>query len=188
MKDEHDDPEMSDQRALDEFERRLQALLRAEPSAAVAANVRTRLAEARPARRPWRTVAAALAAGLVVILLTRALARQEPPPAPRPREATVDRRATAPAIAAPRARAVARTVLAHKRAPGGQPEVVVEPGQEEALLRFVARQGERTAAPPPLIAFSSRDAPLAPPHPIENTPLEPTPSSLIADPPARSDS
>ena len=172
MKREEDEAETYDQRALEEFERELQALLRVEPSADLATRVRARLVDVQPAPRPWRTVAAALAAGLVVILLSRVLARQAPPPAAGPREAAVDRRLPAPAIVAPRAQATARAVVAHKRAGGGQPEVIVEPGQEEALFRFVARQGERMAAPPPLIALSSRDAPLASPVPIEITPLD----------------
>jgi hypothetical protein len=202
------------QSLLDDVDRALKARLRVEPSPRVAARVVSRLAEAR-ARASWPPpAAAALAAGLGAALLAGWIARR--PPAEPPSEARLATRSTprgprdpaptpspaahptgvAPVDARPRGAVhIARTAAQRRpgtvraRAGSEEPVVLVPPGQEELLRRFVAglRTGTRPA-PPLLVASASVESPVAPPPLLEIPPLDAEPLDEAADPPKGSDS
>jgi hypothetical protein len=183
------------QRSLQDFERGLSGLLSVEPSAAFAARLQSRLAEPEPPGWRWHLLAPALAVGVAVLLLAGALLRrgQEPTPVPTLTRHTEPR--PQPPIEAPPSRAAEAPPAAAARGeprPGPlrrEPEVIVPPGAERALIRFVAhlRRGE-LPAPATLVAPDALAAALAVPAPIEIAPLEGAPSSDNAGSPARGDS
>jgi hypothetical protein len=64
-------------------------------------------------------------------------------------------------------------VRAAARSAPATPEIIVDPGQEQALLRFVASvNAPGASAPASLTASASLDTPLMPPPPLEIAPLE----------------
>jgi hypothetical protein len=181
MKTEHQD--------LDAFDRELRALLSVEPSVDLVAGVRARLAEAAPPPVRWRVLVPALAAGLAAVLVARVLTRPAPrPPAP-PRAVAAAPRPIVPSPAPLPAGEPGRPPVPPARPAVRPPDVIVEPGQEEALLRFVAARNVRAVSSPSGMAASTAlDAPLAPPPPIEIAPLEVPSLFDTAGSPARSDS
>jgi hypothetical protein len=192
-------------RRLDEVDRVLKTGLGAEPSPDLTARVHVRLRETAD-RRAWRPVwVAALAAAVAAALLTGWMVRRPRGaltagprqaatlPEARPREGVtrvmptgessrpgvpaVTRRRVAIAGAAPRApRRVAATGAA-------EPPVLVPPGQEEALRRFVASLGGGVRPAPPLLAAgASVDGAVEPPAllQIPTMTIEPLPDPAVS--------
>ena len=174
-------------RVLEDVDHVLRARLGAEPSPELAARVMSRLAEG-DARAPWRPFwLAAVAAALGAALLAGWMARRPGGEVPAgPREATTSPetrphqdgsrmmpsdRPNAPeprAVTRPRA-ATARLAARAPRRPaatqGAEPLVLLPPGQEDALRRFVANLGRGTQPAPALLvaATSVEGAVEAPP-------------------------
>ena len=194
MKHERDEPEAASEWGLEEFERELRALLRVEPSAQLAERVRTQLRESSPSRRPVRLLLPAIAAVLALVLLTALLQRRPQAPAGRPQAATQESPSGAthpapPSTVVGRPPAPVRTrVPPPARSAAVSPQVIVPPGQDEAVLRFVAAVNERRLAAPRALSEPALDTPLPPPAPIAIAPLEAAPPFDTADAPARSDS
>jgi hypothetical protein len=164
-----------------------------EPSPALLARVRQRLGEPQRSRFFWpaRLWALAAAAGLVLVALV--LFRPAPGSrAPRPIAAVP---AETPAPAPPSTAFVEETpsrpvapvtaLLRRRPARPAAPEVIVPPGQEEALRRYVvyvAGLGERWVDSPVLLPTSPLVNPALPaPGWIEPRPVESSPVSLNMD-------
>jgi hypothetical protein len=178
-------------RALAVADEEMTRLLAVEPSPELVARIRSALAESH-STRSWRTgwlwPALAAAAALVVTLavVTRRPPSHEPavaiaarpspqpsnlahplasPPEPAREAAVADAAAggTAPLL---RPRPAARR-WAH-----AEPEVLVPPGETEALLRLVALVHRERLTPPVLAAVGQPPADLAELQPIDIKPLE----------------
>jgi hypothetical protein len=177
-----------------------------EPSALLRRRVKERVGQAQGKDRRWAPwAAAALAAGLGMALLAGGLARLSPdtpakrvtatgpdaaggttkpervvpvPSVPTPGVAvtpSVDRRRSAPAVA--------------RRAVAPEPEVLVPPGQDEALRRFAASLREDAGAARPLLGASATvESPVVPPPLIQIPVLASEPLADPADPLERSKS
>jgi hypothetical protein len=180
-----------------------------EPSAGLGRRVIARVAEAERARRRmarW-AAAAALAAGLAMVLWGGRLARRPSATllpssvaAIVPTEATggtvkPETRALAPSTPRERVAATPRVVRTRSSPPAGrlaaapEPEVLVPAGQEEALRRFVASLREDAGTPRPLLrATATVESPIAPPPLIQIPVLASEPLSDPADPLERSKS
>lgn len=195
-----------EQARLQGFDRALRSALRVEPGAAFSGRVASCLAQRKTA--PWwssrRDVG--LAAGLAVVVLAGWLARRPPTPAVSRAEAVAT--ATVPPVtdgapAGPKTPASARSTMTEAAAPRlvrvgrpparprpgtREPEVLVPPGEEDALRRFVASL--HTGAPPPplLMTSTSVEDLVESPAAIEILPLETRPLARPADPPERSPS
>jgi hypothetical protein len=177
-------------RVLADVDHVLRARLGAGPSPELAARVMSRLAEGE-ARAPWRPFwLAAVAAGLGAALLAGWMARGpegEVPTGPRQATTSPETRPrqddslvtpsgepatpTAPAVTPPRASIARVAARARRRAAttdGLEPLVLVPPGQEKALRRFVTNLGRGTApAPPLLMAGTPVDGAVQPPPLLE---------------------
>jgi hypothetical protein len=202
---------LAEKRALlESVDQMLRAGLEVEPSPALRHRVITRVAQTERERR-WilpGTAAAALAAGLAIVLLAGAWARR---PSTTPLESsaaaispglpaadamppgTAETLLTPspprPLVAAPpAARSGSRPAVARESLVR-EPEVMVPPGQEAALRRFVAvlRDG---SAPPPLLLLTavSVEGPIAPVPLIEIPVLEAKPLADTVDSSERSPS
>ena len=197
------------QALLGRIEQVLTLQLDVEPSAGLRRRVIARVVEVEKARRRMARLgaAAALAAGLAMVLLAGGLAHRSP-------ETSSERRATAtgpnvPAAGAMKAERVAPVpsvptagaaltphVVRRRSPPAGarpaaapEPEVLVPPGQEEALRRFAASLREDAGTPRPLLrATATVESPVAPPPLIEIPVLASEPLSDPADPLERSKS
>jgi len=176
------------QQALAVADEEMARLLTAAPSPDFRARIRSAVAEseARPERfgRLWSAaaVAAALLVALVVVV-GRAPSRETSvataPASLRPEVApgrTERERAPAlgPAAAAPAHNAQDPDTRRLVRRAGTRrtPEVVVPPGETEALLRLVALVHGERLAPPVLGSVGQPSADLAEPRPIDIQPLE----------------
>jgi hypothetical protein len=192
---------LAEKRALlESVDRVLMADLDVEPSPALRHRVMSRVAQAERERRRIvpRAAAAALAAGLIIVLLAGAWARR---PSATPLESSAATiapgvpaggaekpetpEAETPSIPSTPRPLVARTSHSVRRgvppatardALVREPEVLVLPGQEEALRRFVAglRDGS-TPAPPLLLSGASVESLIAPAPLIEIPLLETNP-------------
>jgi hypothetical protein len=192
------DGRLAEKRALiASVDRVLTADLDVEPSPALRSHVRARVSGAESERRRAapRAVAAALAAGLALAVLGGRWAhRPFVPPGPAaavrivpdaPAGAAVQREPPAPLRSAPRA-AVATATHAHRRAtpptiarsavwPAS--EVLVPPGQEDALRRFMAGLREDPHTARPLLRTSASVE-----SPVEPPPLIDIPALAISEP------
>jgi hypothetical protein len=168
-------------------------LLSAEPSPGLEARIRRAVAEAEPepgSRFGWLWPAMAAAATLAVALAgwlwrgpqpTPPVASSSHPPKPAPAVLAVAPAPTREASPAPAPAAVAKAVL--RRVPGDEapPEVLVPPGEAEALQHFAAHLRTRVVTPDSLLV-ADLSAPLPEPkdveiHPLEIVPLDPAESS-----------
>jgi anti-sigma factor RsiW len=150
-------------------------LLAAEPSPELAVRIRQAVAASAEApgwRFGWLWPAAAAAATLAVALV--AWPRRGPEPgAPAASSARVD----SPALTATASATVAPPAATRRsprpRAPRGAaaPEVLVPPGEAEALLRFAAHLRTRVV-PPDSLLVADLSAPLPEPKGVEIQPLE----------------
>jgi ferric-dicitrate binding protein FerR (iron transport regulator) len=179
-----------------------------EPSPALRSRVISRVAQAEGKRRrlaPW-AAAAALAAGLGIALLAGGVARHPPDAAFERVTATgptiraggamkAERAAPVPPV--PTVGAAVTPHVVRRRSPPAaagpaaalQPEVLVPPGQEEALRRFVAGLREEPGTARPLLrATATVDSPVPPPPLIHIPVLASEPLSDPADPLERSKS
>ncbi len=170
----------------------------AEPSPELRARIRQAAAAAEEVAspRPWRwagmaaAAAVVTAAGIAVLWHARRVAT---PPVQPPVALASPSRPSAPAAAAvggrpagPEATTAGRASSAGLRGPAieaprrpsapshrpAEPEVLVPPGGEEALMRFVALVHERRASPPALMAAGQASPDLPEPSAIEIKPLE----------------
>lgn len=177
-----------------------------EPSPALRSRVISRVAQAEGKRRrlaPW-AAAAALAAGLG-IALAGGLARH--PDASFERVTATDptvpvggalkAESATPVPPVPTAAAAVTPHVVRRRSPPAaarpaaapEPEVLVPPGQEEALRRFVAGLREEPGTARPLLrATATVDSPVSPPPLIHIPVLASEPLSDPADPLERSKS
>lgn len=187
----------------------LAAHLDVEPSPALRRRVISCVAQAERARRRmarW-AAAAALAAGLVIALMAGALGRR---PSAMPLESSIA--ATVPGVPArgavppetpalrpsiPRAVVPEAPRVVRRGSPAAiargavvpEPEVLVPPGQDEALRRFMAGLREDAEAARPLLrASASVEDPVQPPPPIDIPVLASEPLADPADPLERSKS
>jgi hypothetical protein len=181
-------------RALALADRALDEIAGAEPSPALRVRIRRAAAEVsepRAWRWAWGAAAAVLAAALGLggawragWLETRRLPALSAiaPPGPSPaRPVPVERLPTTSRAAPPDpglAAGQASTRLEAQRAtPAARsgvvaPEVLVPPGQQEALLRFVALVHAGRTAPPAFAMTGEPSADLAEPAPLEIEPIE----------------
>jgi anti-sigma factor RsiW len=161
----------------------LRQLVAVEPSPALAARIRRAAAEPEAPQRPgfWLWPAVAAAGLLVVLAVTlgrrpsaeRAVAQEARPP--QPIGATSSPRVAEPAVipSAPPPPVAARgRALAGHREAAAEPEVLVPPGETEALLRLVARMDRDKVAPPVLVSVDRPSPELAELRSIDITPLE----------------
>lgn len=184
-------------RLLGEAEAAMASLAVAEPSPDLAVRIREAVGEtpASPVRRfGWLWPAAAVAAALLVALV---VPRAVLPPAPTvlpgavplPSAAVIPRAVPLPSpegSTGPLASAPARVARASEAVdpsspaaagaprddvPGAPPEVLVPPGETEALLRFAAHLQTRVV-PPDSLLVADLSAPLAEPRSVEIAPLE----------------
>jgi len=173
-----------------------------EPSAGLRRRVISRVARAESERRrmaPW-AAAAALAAGLVMALLAGAFAHRPsvtPPDLSTAGMVPDGPAATAtqpnPPVIPPSTRGAPATAAPHviRRSPAPaiahgiavrEPEVLVPPGQEDALRRFVARLRDGSAPAPALLrAGASVEDSIAPAPLIEIPLLEAEPLASSVD-------
>lgn len=182
--------------------------LEAEPSAGLRRRVIARVVEVERARRRMapRVAAAALAAGLAMALLAGGLAHRSPETSSERATATgpnvpaggaIKTERVVPVPSLPTAGAVLTPPGVRRRSPPAaarpaaapEPEVLVPPGQEEALRRFAASLREDAGTPRPLLrATATVESPVAPPSLIEIPVLASEPLSDPADPLERSKS
>jgi hypothetical protein len=168
-------------RALAVADAELASLLSAEPSPGLEARIRRGAAEPSPAWRfGWLWPAAAAAAALLVALAVW-FSRPSPPPrlaaeAGRQGPAGVAAPSSPEASPAPRDDRVVAVV--HRRRPAPAPavparaaEILVGPGEAEALVRFAAFVRRRAVEPDSLLV-ADLEAPLAEPTAIEIRSLE----------------
>lgn len=176
-------------------ERALREALRAEPSSALVGRVWAELSRPRPAlTSPWLATAAAtaaLAVGLAVV-------RSPTPVAPDPRSSPQTARGLvasppvppAPAAASERVKPRSRPRLeprphATRERPWPMGEIVVEPGQAEALVQLahLALAGE-VALPGSLLHPEAAFGALLPPEPVRVEPLviAPLDPPVVAEP------
>jgi len=180
-------------RALALADAEMAVLLSAEPSPGLAARIRRSLAESEHAtewRFGWLWPATAAAAVMLVALavwlgrspspapVTRAttdplvIPRDSPSPGPEGSTRFAGSSSPGTSRATGDDRAVARRrPPALTRAIAGEPEVLVPPGEAEALLRFASLVNRRAVAPDSLLV-ADLSAPLPEPNAIEIAPLE----------------
>ncbi len=184
------------QRALAVADAEVAALVAAEPSPGLAVRIRHAVAEAEPSS-PWRfgwLWPAAAATTTLLVALAVWLSRA-PSPGPhlavdgRAQRSTVATRTaeSTPAPVIPRdvartgpegsavrpaRRAHAGSRTASRRSVPTEPEVLVPPGEAEALLRFVALVHRERLAPAVLVAAGQPSPDLAELTPIDIKPLE----------------
>jgi hypothetical protein len=196
-----------ERRLMEDADRSLRAALRVEPSPGFEA--RLLVAARRDARSrslfswPAPVWASALAAGLGFLLVFGWLARRSPRPASSPSQAAVATGAPAPA---PRESAPVVETGGTVRGPGSsprvaaaepprdpdggpvrsrpsrrEPEVLVPPGREQALVQFVSMLRDPRVEPPKLLADATDpEAPLPDIEPIKILDLDPkTPSDPV---------
>jgi hypothetical protein len=178
-----------------------------EPSPALRRRVIARVAEAERARRRMARwgAATALAAGLAMALLAGGLAHRSPETSSErtatgpnvPADGAMKAETVAPVPSVPTAGAALTPHVVHRGSPPAaarpaaapEPEVLVPPGQEEALRRFAASLREDAGTPRPLLrATATVESPVAPPPLIEIPVLASEPLSDPADPLERSKS
>lgn len=203
------DGRLAEKRALmASVDRVLTADLDVEPSPALRRLVISRVAQAEGKRRPlapW-AAAAALAAGLGIALLAGGLARHPAdasfervtatsPTLPAGGAMKAERAAPVPSVPTAGAAVTPHVVRRHSppaaARPGAarEPEVLVPPGQEEALRRFVAGLREEPGTARPLLrATATVDSPVPPLSLIHIPVLASEPLSDPADPLERSKS
>jgi hypothetical protein len=197
---------LAEKRALlESVDQVLMANLDVEPSPALRHRVISRVAQAERERRRIvpAAAAAALAAGLIIVLLAGAWARRpsttplessaavivlggpaggaEKPGTPEPGTPSIPSTPRPLATTSHLARRGLRPAVA-RDAVVREPEVLVLPGQEEALRRFVAglRDGS-TPAPPLLLSGASVESLIAPAPLIEIPLLEANPLADSVD-------
>jgi hypothetical protein len=170
-------------------------LLRAEPSPELATRIRSAVTESGTSRE-WRLgwFWPSLAAAAALLIALSVVTGRAPSPEPgvargtrspqlagaagtaEPSIATAAPEPTGePAVAVPAPRAGDPSEsprLARRRAAPSEPEVLVPPGEAEALLRLVALVHRERLAPPVLGAAGERSADLAELRPIDIEPLE----------------
>jgi hypothetical protein len=181
-------------RALAYVDETLGEIAGAEPSPALRVRIRqaaAEVAEPRAWRWAWGAAAAVLAAALGVGGAWRAgwIETRRPPalaenasPGPSPARPvpveslpTTSRATTlslGPAAGQASIQLEARRVASAARSDVVAPEVLVPPGQQEALLRFVALVHAEKMAPPAFALAGEPSADLAEPAPLEVKPLE----------------
>jgi len=184
-------------RALEAVDAELGVLASVKPSPSLEVRIRQASTE-REAGAAWRPsfVFQALAAALVVVAMAFVLLRgREPMPAsiattsPRPPQAEP---APNPAPPAPEATAAPRLALTAQsketiRRPSAsarpavppEPEVLVPPGQLEALQRLAALVNRERIASPSLAAVEQGSPELVPPPPIDVRSVEITPLAIV---------
>jgi hypothetical protein len=173
----------------------LAELAGAEPSPDLAARIRHAVASAEPTpvwRHGWLWPATAVAATLLVALAV--VAERGTAPAPEPRAAADATPGVSAGAAPPAAEPLAsserhpvasftvrasRPALRSRVAP--EPDVLVPPGQEQVLLRFVALVHREQLTSSGLVAAGQPSADLAEPRPIEIQPLEIVPLDPAED-------
>jgi len=199
------------QAVLGHIDQVLTSHLDVEPSPALRSRVISRVAQAEGKRRrlaPW-AAAAALAAGLGIALLAGGGVGRHRHPSDTSFERGIATGPTVPAGGAlkaeratpiptvPTAGAAVTPHVVRRRSPptaarpaaAPEPEVLVPPGQEEALRRFVAGlRAEPGTARPLLRATATVDSPVPPPPLIHIPVLASEPLSDPADPLERSKS
>jgi hypothetical protein len=164
-----------------------------EPSPDLAARIRRAVVEsgaAGPAFEAWPSPAwrfgwlwPAVAAGAALLVALAVGLERGTAPAPEPRVAVDDRPSpipsprpadSAPPQVVPRdvARVGPEAPRAERAVAPAEPEVLVPPGEREALLRLVALVHRERMAPPGLAAAGQLSADLAEPAPIDIPPLE----------------
>ncbi len=185
----------------------LTSQLDVEPSPALRRRVIARVAQAHGQRRrraPW-AAAAALAAGLAMALLAAGLVRHSPETSSERATASgpnvpaggAKSEGVAPVPSVPTTGAALTPHVVHRRSPPAaappaaapEPEVLVPPGQEDALRRFASSLREDSGNPRPLLrATATVEGPVAPPPLIQIPVLASEPLSDPADPLERSKS
>jgi len=179
------------QRALAAADEEIARLLAVEPSPELVARIRSAVAESEAApawRAGWLWPALAAAAALVVTLavVTRRPPSHEPAvagrarPAPQPSEVAhppasapePSRDAAVADVAAGGSAPLPRPRPAARRRTPAEPEVLVPPGETEALLRLVALVHRERLTPAALAAVGQPAGDLAELRPIEIKPLE----------------
>jgi hypothetical protein len=170
-------------------------LLSAEPSPEIAVRIRQALAESEPGRRfAWLWPATAAAVTLLVAVAVGLGRGPRPSPSPVTRATTdplvIPRDSPSPGpegstrFVGPSSPLTSRpaqddrvVAVAHRRPPvstrtiPAEPEVLVPPGEAEALVRFATLVNCRAVAPDSLIV-ADLSAPLPEPNAIEIAPLE----------------
>ena len=187
-------------RLLAEFDHAVRAGLLIDPSPGFAGRVASRVRQSAAAHRLWRRWTPALAAGVGIVVVAVELVRW--PPAPPPASApkvTADVHATAPQAdprptgkepaPASRPRRAPRSHLAISGPLASTtPEVLVPPGQDEALRRLVLALQAGVEPPLLLASAATSEKAVTAPAPLEIAPLAVAPLSDSIDSPSRSDS
>ena len=174
----------------------IRGALRVEPSPDLTQRVRRRLGERRGSERAdlhrWWPLAVAAALLACLLALSRAeRTRETPRPtvAAAPSAAPTPRAGPAVAAVTPTPRVTIRpaTVKAAIPRPPLEPELIVPPGQKEALQRFVAalRNGQVDA---PLARVTDMALPAPLPAPLEIQPIDIRPLATGSVPETRSES
>jgi putative zinc finger protein len=188
-------------RALETVDADLRQLAAVEPSRDLAARIRlaaAELAAAEEVANAWHPAFAlrALAVGVLVAVLAFVLFRgRAPSPAsvatvsPRPPQTEAMPRSSPPAPEAPAAsrstvsarpmEGVRRPLPPARPALPPEPEVLVPPGQLEALERLAALVNRQRVASPSLAAVEQGSPELVPPRPIEVRSVEITPLAIV---------
>lgn len=177
-----------------------------EPSPALRRRVMARVVQARAERRRWApwAAAAALAAGLGMALVAGGLTRRSPDTSSEPVAATgpnvpaggtTKPESPVPVPSVPTGVAVTPHVVRRgpppvaRSAAAPEPEVLVPPGQGEALRRFAESLREDAGTARPLLgATATVEGPVAPPPLIHIPVLASEPLADPADPLERSKS
>jgi hypothetical protein len=173
----------------------LRQLVAEEPSRELAVRIRLATAETRPTGRLPAFALQALATGAVLAALVFALVRgHEPATTPVARLTPRPPQAGGTPLPAPAPRAheaqpallPGRPVEAPMPSPASarlavppEPEVLVPPGQVEALQRLAAVVNRTRIAPPSLAAVEQGSPELAAPSPIEVRSVEITPLEIV---------
>jgi hypothetical protein len=172
--------------ALSVADAEMAGLAAAEPSPALAARIRLALAEAEPApawRFGWLWPAAAVAVTLLVALAV--WVERTPSPAPRVAARTEPTLAASPVpviprdfdLTGPEGSAVPTAGSAHARAHvagrnPAEPEVLVPPGEVDALVRFASLVHRDRHTPVAFLAAGRPSPDLVEPAALDITPLE----------------
>ena len=181
-------------RALDAVDADLRELVATEPSPALAVHIRQAAAEVGAGWRPAFTLQA-LAAAAVLAALTFVLLRGHEtgpspvaaltPPSPAASGTPLPAAVALPAATArpaasprPREQRVPSTAST-RRAAAHEPEVLVPPGEGEALLRLVALVNRQRVAPPGLRAAGQASPDLAEPPAIDVRSVDIKPLEIV---------